>query len=361
MRLTFKSLVRVQLRHSFYKDGRSVRDFSLQPSPATLKVLQHYGVVFRQVADGFALYAQVESGDAPHRLMNSIGNDTLRLTFLLHTLNPYVLNISALPVFQPGRSAFYFNNLRDDQGDQRLHLGDSVMDARVGDSIEIVAGDVYTHQFAPAVRSADITMTDMFGTVVHTESFQYSSTSDPTSTYRIPLQNIPKMVAGRYVVTDNHSGSQAMYYDPEFGPLRPFGIVEIFNRTDRFTPANVDVVPNDYRFLDGDELTGVAPYIIQFDARSTRWVYNVMKQYDTNSIPLQALTIVGDLAVTKDLQADRAVFTTNAAEALREIPRSMELHHNGAMIKKLPSPQVTTPLQEGASPNNYVSELFVYV
>ncbi len=361
MRLTFKNLFRVQLRHTFYKDGRSVGDFSLRPSPGTWKVLQQYGVVFRPSADGFALYVQVESGHSPHRLINSIGNDTLRLTFLLQTLNPSALNISALPVFQPGRSVFYFNNLRDDQGGQRLHLGDSVIDARVGDSIELVAGDVYTHHFESAVSSADITMTDMFGTVVHTESFQHPITSDPTLTYRIPLQNISKMVEGRYVVTDNHGGSQAIYVGPEFGALRPFGIVEIFNRTDALTSSNVDVVPSDYRFLNGDELIPREPYTIQFDARSTRWVYNVMKQYDTNSIPLQDVTIVGDLAFTKTVQSDRAVFTANATEALREIPRSMELHHNGAMIKKLPSPQVTTPLQEGDSPNNYMSELFVYV
>lgn len=374
MHISFKRLFQVQLRHTFYKDGRSVQDFSAHPSPATARVLQDYGLIFRPSSDGFSLYARVEPGTPPHHLLNSIGTDNLRLHFLLQPTNPYIQNVSALPGYQPGRSIFYFNNLRDDQQHQRLHLGDHVVNSRIGGPLHFVAGPVYTHRFLDVatsspllVSSATITIQDMFGNSVHTESFQYPDRAEyKTSEYRISLQAIPKLGPGRYVVNADQGKSQDIFYDPDLKFSRPFGVIEIFNRTDSLTPTQADIVPQDYRFLLGDQLTGLDPYQLQLDARSTTWRYTIMKKYDKSSIPLNQLSIVGDLSfnarvLDPPVNPTRAIFTTSGEEILQEIPRSLELHQNGTELRKLPNPQLSTALQKGSSSNNFVSELFVYV
>jgi len=374
MRIAYKRLFQVQLRHAFYTDGRSVQDFSVQPSPATANVLKSLGLIFRPAADGFSLYAQVGSGDPPHRLFNSIGNDTWRLNFFLRAINPYIRNMSALPAHRPGRSIFYFNNLRDDQAQQRLHLGDSIANARVGEALQVVAGSVYTHRFLDvgtsepvAVSSATITIQDMFGVSVHSESFQYPDTDEyKTSEYRMSFQDIPKLVPGRYVVTADQGKSQEIFYDPDLNQSWPFGVIEIFNRTESLTPAQTNLVPQDYRFLVGDELTGLNPYQLQFEARKTKWRYNIIKQYDTNTISLNQLSIVGALSFNPRVlepsgNPTRAIFTTSGEETLREIPHILELQTHGNVLRKLPNPQVSTALQKGSSPNHFVSDLFVYV
>lgn len=330
------------------------------PNPMTERLLKHYGYLFRQSADGFSVYAEIEPGSDPLQLLRLLDGETVSLTFLLYTKNSYVLNVSQLPTHQPGKSVFYFNNLHDDQASGRLHLGDSVATQRVGGAIQWVSGEVYTHHFAFSVNAATLEVQDLFGNVIHTTSFSHPF-GETMSEHRLLLTEIPKIVPGRYLVTDNHGGSQPIYFDPEQSLTRPFGVIEIFNRTDELTPNNTDLVPGDYRFLNGDQLTGLAPYHIQFEARSTTWRYNVIKKYTTNSVPLNELNVAGDLTFTKVTGADRAVFTAVSAESLREVPRTVLLQQNGNTIRNLPSPQLTTVLQEGLTADSFMSDLYVYV
>ena len=82
MRISYKRLFRVQLRHGFYKKSRSTQDFIVKPSPSTAKVLSHHGFIFRSMEDGFSLYARVKPDSQPVELLNSL-NEALFATPLL--------------------------------------------------------------------------------------------------------------------------------------------------------------------------------------------------------------------------------------------------------------------------------------
>ena len=127
------------------------------------------------------------------------------------------------------------------------------------------------------------------------------------------------------------------------------------------TPDQSEQVPTEYRFVDGDELTGLAPYHIQIEGRATTWRYNVIKKYTSNNVTLAGLTITGDLDFSKVVETDRAVFTSDASIALSESARSLSLMQGVEKVRDLPNPGLKTPLQQGANAGSFVYDLFVNV
>ena len=118
----------------------------------------------------------------------------------------------------------------------------------------------------------------------------------------------------------------------------------------------------DWRFLDGDEVTGQGAYTLGFGARATTWRYVVVRKYDGSTVDLNDLAVTGDVAFpAPTVDGDRAVFTSNAPAALAEVPRTVVLEHRNRRLRSLPSPGLQTPLQEGAAAGQYTSELYVYV
>lgn len=363
MRTVFRPLFRVRLRHSFYASGRSRGDFLAAPAAATRRALARHGLIFRPLADGWAVYAEIEPDSSPERLLRPLGADGLRLTFLLLPANPHLWNISELPEYRPSRSVFYFNNLRDDQDGGRLYLGDSVAGERLGEALPLVAGGIYTHRFAAPVEAASVTLADLFGNPVATISFALPPGTS-TSEYRLDLTAAGRLAPGRYSASDDHGGSAVFYYDSEIFAGRPFGAVEIFSRTDTLTPDASDLVPAAYRYLDGDQLSGV-DYSLQLERRSTTWRYHVVKKYSVDGFALEDLEITGDVAFDPpSVDSERAVFTSTAAVPLAESRRDLALTTTTSppeKIRDLPNPAAATPLAAEGSPPGFVSEIYVYV
>ncbi len=370
MRTVYRPLLTVRLRHSFYASGQSLDDFRVLPAAATGRLLARSGLVLRELADGLAVYAEVEPDAFPHRLLRPLGADGLELTFLLMPANPHLWNISELPDHRPGASVFCFDNLRDDQADGRLHLGDSLAGARVGEALELVPGGIYTHRFAAPASAATITLTDRFGNAAASASFALDG-GETTTEYRFDL-DAAGLPVGRYAASDDLGGSAQLYYDPKTGGLRPFGVIEIYSRTDHLTPGGVDTVPPAYRFLSGEELTGAGDYHLQLDSRATTWRYHVLKKYSADGFQLDQLEITGDVAFTRTLEPERAVFTSTAAVPLAERRRPLALTAAAAppasppagdedKLRDLPSPAASTPLAAGGSPPDFISEMYVYV
>lgn len=360
MRTVFHPLFEVRLRHSFYLSGSSISDFVVEPSPATRRALKGGGLVFRRLADGWAVYGEIEPDSSPRRLLRPLGTAGLRLTFLLLPANPHLWNISDLEGYRPGSAVFYFNNLFDDAQLGRLHLGDSVADARVGTPLPLIAGNDLTHPFGAPVQAAAVTVTDLFGRTVATSSFSLPDPAAETSEHRLDLA-AAGLAAGRYTATDDHGGSRAFYYDPEIFAGRPFGVVEIFSRTDGLTADESERVPAAYRFLDGDEVTGNGAYALQLESRSTRWRFNVIKKYTTNGFQLADLGVTGAVPFDKAVEADRAIFTSTDSVPLRDSRQPLALEENNDKVRDLPNPGATTPLAAGAAPGSYVSEMYVYI
>ncbi len=375
MRSVYQPLVRVRLRHSFYASGQSRDDFSVEPAAATRRALEAQGLIFRRLDDGWAVYGEVVPDSTPPRLLRPLGAGGLQLRFLLLPVNPHLWTVTELPEYRPGAEVFYFDNLRDDPEDGRLLLGDGAAGARLGDPLPLITGGVYTHRFAVPVRSAQVDLADRFGSPAASASFVLDD-PDPaaaTSEYRFDLAEAG-LAPGRYTASDDQGGSAELYYDPEVFAGRPFGVVEIFSRTDVLTPDESELVPPAYRFLDGEELTGVTDYCLQLDSRSTTWRYQVFKQYSADGFALDQLEITGDVAFTRTVDAERAVFTSIAAVPLAESRQDLALaaldtpsasppdpEDEEDKIRDLPSPTAATPLAAEGSPPELISELYVYV
>jgi hypothetical protein len=359
MQSAYAKLFRVRLRHSFYASGESVDDFRVEPAPASRRTLQEHGLVFRPLDDGWAVYAEVEPDSSPPTLLRPLGIDALRLSFLLLPKNPYLWSISDLPAHRPGRSVFYLNNLRGDPADGRLHLGNSVAAERVGEALPLIAGETYTYLLATPKNTASFQIDDLFGNTLGTDSFTLPDAATSTQEHRLDLTKIQRLAAGLHTVHEDDGGWQIFYYDPQLFAARPFGVVEIFSRTDTLTPDGIDLVPVAYRFLDGDVLTGVE-YTLQLDSRATSWRYNVVKKYGADGLQLEDLSIAGPVAFTKSVESDRAVFISDDLVALAESPQTLVLEENENRVRILPNPMAATPLQAGAT-DSYVSEINVYV
>jgi len=359
MKTAYTTLFSVKLRHSFYMGGRSTEDFVIRPTPWSRRKLRQYGLVFRPQEDGFTVYTEIEPDSEPPVVHKPIGQDTLRFAFLLDAVNPYVESISEVPRRRQG-SLFYFNNLRNDKKDGRLHLSDSVAGARVGNAIRLASGASFTYSFAAPVNRATIEIKDLFGSHVHRTSFSFPNPGEATSEHRLDLGEVRNFVPGRYVLTDDHGGTQTIYYDPELSHSRPFGLVEIFSKTDTLTTDGSDQVPVDYRFLVGQEVKPVPPYHLQLEALRTTWRYQVMKTYQSNGIDLSKVTIFG-IPFDEVRESEKATFTSRDPVPLAESPPTLELRHSDKKIRTLPGPGLSTPLQEGAAQGSYLSEMYVYV
>ena len=222
-----------------------------------------------------------------------------------------------------------------------------------------------------SITSATITIQDLLGKQIHTESFHYPD--EPkyrTQEHRISLPDIQNLTPGRYLVTADQGKSQTMFYDPDLGNTRPLGVIEIFNRFNSLTEPPQNLVPESYRFLNGDQLTELQSYYVQIEARSTTWRYNIIKKYEKNNISLNQLSIGGNLTFEDPEfppdKSDRVIFSTDAEEVLKEedlqgTPRTIELFRSGTKFRTLPTPQMTTALKKGDGPRKYVSEIFVYL
>lgn len=361
MRLAYQPLFRIRLRHAYYTDGISRNDFSLVPTPACRTLLDQYGLVFRPGADGGALYASVEPDSSPATLLKPLGDDNLRLAFLLTPLQPQVLNMTHLPRHKPRREVFYFDNLRDDQTNGRLHLSDSIADARLGAPLRLLTAPAYSYRFDPPVNAATLNLTDRFANPVHTVSFRLPKPDDLISEYRLDLSGVSKLTAGRYHLSDDHGGGEDFYYDPGLFGHDVLGIMEIFSRTDRLTPDQSNRVPNAYCFLDGAALTGLDAYTLQFERRATIWRYVVTKQYPANDITLDGLTVTGPVTFTKTTTGERALFTSVDPVPFQQTPRGIVLQHDGTKLRDLPNPSPTAPLQAHGNGAGLLSAVYASV
>jgi hypothetical protein len=362
MQIVYRSLFRIRVRHGWYPEGEIDRDFEIRPTAATSDLCAVLGLRTRAYADGLAVFAEVEPDTDPPVLLRPVGERSIRLTFELRALNPLLLGAADLPPYSAAREVFCFDNLREDEEDGRLHLGDSVADARIGEPVSLLTGGIHTHAFAAATLSATITVTDRFGAVVAAIEAESADAVTPMSDYRLDLSAIDAIRPGRYEVADDQGNAASIYYDPDLSASRPVGVIEIYSHTASLTPDASDRVPDAYRYLDGDELTGIGAYAIQFDARATTWRYIVTKKYDNNSIALEDLSIDGPVAFGGAVSGTRAVFTSSSAVTLSAARRGLQLLKDGAQpVRELPEPGLATPLGRGATPTDFVSDMFVYV
>jgi len=361
MRVVYRKLFRIRVRHGWYANAETRGDFELAPTESTAALLDAVSLRTRRYPDGLTVFGEVEPDSNPPALVRPLGSDALRFAFELRAVKPALLNIAELPGFNPGRSVFCFDNLHEEIDSGRKLLGDSVANARIGTPARLVTGSMYTHEFTAPVHSATIRVLDRFGAQLASLDARSPQPPARLTGYRIDLSAIAKLVPGRYTIADDHGASNAIYHDPGLDASRPLGVIEIYSRTEPITPDNSNRVPAGYRFFSGDSLTGFDSYHLQFEALATTWRYIVTKKYDNNGITLDQLAIDGPLNFGKSVSGMRAVFTSDAAVRFSETPRGLKLKAGNTQIRDLPDPGERTVLGRGAGPGSFVSDTFVYV
>ncbi len=358
MRVAYRPLFQIRPVHTFFSESATSEAFTFEPTPTTQRLLEDLGLLFRSEPAGGSLFGEIVPLSDPATLLRPFGSDSLRFQFLLRPLDTTLLNISDLPDYRPGREVLYFSNLRNDQENGRLYLSDSVANARVGDPVRLVTRTTWTHDLGAPADSVTVTITNQFGSQVASADFSFEG---PVDQLRIGPELSEDLGPGFYEVSDDLGGSENLFYDPQISGRDAVGIVEVFINTSQLTPDQSDQVPGPYRFLNGDEVIPIGPYHVEFEARTTTWRYIVIKKYESNDIALADLQVSADFAFSKDTQSDRAIFTSTTTVQLAKTAQAVTLENNGESVMDLPSPSQATPLQEGAAPGQYVSEMYIYV
>ena len=361
MRLSYRSLFKIQTRHTFYQEAVSAADFRVRPTATTQTLLDQRGLVFRAESGRFGIYAEVVPGSEPARLSRAIDPENMVFGFELEAINPYLINISRLGHYRPGRELFYFDNLRHDQVGSELYLGDSVAGQRLGAPLALQSSTIVDYSFTNPVASAQLTLVDRFGNQLDSQLVSAPAGQGLLSSFRYDLADIPGVGPGRYRLQDNLGGDQQFYYDPQLFGGNVFGVIELFNRTDQLTPDSTNRVPNAYRFLDGDQVIVTGDFIFQLERRSTRWRYIVDKKYANNGISLAQLGVTGPVAFSRDDTPTQAVFTAQDPLPLGEVQQVVTLAHNGSQIRNLPNPTARSPVLGLAGIGNQFSDIYVSV
>jgi len=360
MRVTYRRVLRIRVRHGWYADGESHEDFEVVPTASTVATLQRLALGTRFHPDGITVFAEVEPGSNPPTLVRPLGSEALCFAFELRPVKTNLLAVAELPRFSPGRTLFCFDNLQNDVSSGRKHLGDSVAAQRIGAPALLVTRDVYTHRFAVPVAAATLTLRDRFGTPVVTIEAR-SPSNDLMPEYRLDLATALSRAPGRYSIVDDYGTATDIYYDPDLDASRPVGVIEIFSSTESITPDASNRVPTGYRFVSGAALLGLDAYYLQFNALATTWRYNVTKKFANNGIALNQLTVAGSIAFAKNVSGDRATFTSATPVPLSQTSRGLKLKAGNQAIQDLPDPSVTALPSSGASPGVFVSDMFVFV
>ncbi len=361
MKLCYQPLFQVQLRHTFYRQGESVSDFQVCPTSDTKAFLEERGLRFRFEPGRFSVYAEIIPDSDPAMLMRSIGSENVTMRFMLKPLHPYLFNISQFDDYFMGREVFCFDNLRNDQADGRRYLGDTIAGSRLGEPVSLQTAEILDYQFSLPVASAQLTLFNRFDKQIDTVLVTAPQGVSTIDRYRYDLSKVSAMTPGRYRLVDNHGGETTFFYDPNQFGENVFGMIELFNRTDQLTPDVSNRVPNDYRYLIGDELVPQQQFSLQIERRATRWRYTVIKKYDNNPISLAQLSITGPVVFSGVNGSQQVVFTANDPLPLAESQQDILLLHDGSEIRSLPNPSPSSPVDGTTAEGIKYSDMYVYV
>lgn len=359
--IKYDVLFSCDVRHTYYTAGRS-RDFTLMPTAACRQLLRQYGLIFRETAGGFKVFALVVPETDPPELLKPLDGASLKFTFTAALQNSRFDLLTALPDFSPAREIFYFSNLYEDIDGETRYLGDHPAAARVGNPITGIKTPNLEYEFANSVSAAQFTLTDMFGVgyALPSAGFSYD---EPVDSYRHNLSKVPGMKHGRYLMTDNQGGSLPFYFDRDLYGRDVFGVIEIFTNTNDFTDPVNDLVPESYRFVENGAISGKGNYSLGFAAAERKWMYVCRKNpaNSGNGLSVANLTVDGPVPFSnaggddieeRRILSDDPIITT-------EQPAAIELQHNGIKIRDLPVPSADSRL---AQENNEVFyQMYIYV
>lgn len=359
--IKYDVLFSCDVRHTFFTEGRS-EDFSLVPTSACGQLLQQYGLIFRETAGGFKIFAPVVPETDPPELLKPFDGASLKFTFMMVLRNNRFEMVTSLPLHQPGEKLFYFNNLSEDMDGETRYLGDHIAGERIGDPLAAVRTPNLDYHFSSPLNTAQFTLSDMFG-IGYTLPSSGFAFAEPVESFRHNLENVPGMKYGRYLISDDQGGQLPYYYNRDLYGLDVFGVIEIFTNTNAFTsPAN-NLVPESYRFVEGDTIAEKGNYSIGFTAAERKWLYICRKNpaNSGNGLSVANLTVEGPVPFSNaggDDIVERRILSENPINVSEE-PATVELHHSGIKIRDLPVPSAASRLAQ--KDNDVFYQMYIYV
>ncbi len=108
---TYLTLFSIVVENTYYANqtginNGEVADFDWLPAPDTLRVMQRYGLLFRQTATGFLVLADVRK-NTDDNLTTQVPNGS-KLLFVMRLRNPYIPAITDLPTNTNVRMPLFF-------------------------------------------------------------------------------------------------------------------------------------------------------------------------------------------------------------------------------------------------------------
>jgi len=326
-------------------------------------LLKHIRVLYRNSANGGTLFCPISSQD-PDTLFIPIGDDNICMRFVLRLKNPYFLNFTDVSIQNIKNQAYYFDNLTDLEADSTLYLGDSIIGSPLTNTVTVIHGHSYTFEFDSAVASATIQLTDVFG---NSQSIDFSN-DVPVDSYSLDLQGFDNVTTGRYVLSDEHGNTHHIYFAPELVGGSIFGLIDIYTRTEAFSPTDTNEVPTNYRFINDDDELILSKenrvFAISFDNRPVYWRYIIQKQYDANPIEIEDLTMddVEGVSFSHTDEGDKRIFTSDTKIALTQTPKTVTLNADLVKLMDLPNPTQTTVLQkDDLESNDFYAEMHIMI
>ena len=383
MKIKYDILFRIRLSHGYYVSGLS-NDLILEPSPSCQRLLDQYGLIFRRVESGIAVYTRVVPNTSPPELFKPFSG-SLKFSFIARLNNPYFYNFTNLPDHQLGQRIFYFSNLRDDQASGEKYLSDHIGAQRVGSAIQLVGKSIYNLALDSAVHAVETTLEDVFGNAKSPTPELDLPVADVVDTVQFNFANVGNMQPGRYQASYTNPQpahapiSSDFYFEPGVKNSSAIGILEIYTDTNDLTDPSANQVPADYRMINANALTRSgadldvleADYFIRFEPRSLDWQYRIIRKPENsaNILNLNEIGLDGDVAfdapiISGDPTTDgQALVRSTTRVTMSEAAPSIQLVENSGdeqtPLADLPTPSPDHVLKEDS--DDHYFEMYIYV
>jgi hypothetical protein len=263
METVFQRLFSVDIRHRYYRDGVS-RDFEIEPTSLTRRLMGNYGLLFRKTAAGFSLLYEADPTDSTHQKLRKSLEENLRFSFLLQGRDHRLLNYSDLPLDLPAGSVYSLNNLKDNVENGRLLLTRSSF---LSSEDALPAKPLMFQYRHPLTGSGpELRILDETGATVKRERL---TAGEGDALWAVDLR---AHGPGQYRLDVDGTEQARFYASNEPAGQGIFAMIDILHGSH---------VPAAYRFADPGQDPTVKPktYIMEIDTRRTHWKYTVVLKY----------------------------------------------------------------------------------
>jgi len=232
MQLTFDHILDISLTHQYFKNGLfKTIQFSL--SDSTPKILRDLNIVLKPFSGGISVLASNTES-----LLSSESDDS-PITLYINCSDPYYINYTEMPGFNPSDSILYFNNLNHSSS---LHDGEFVGSENV---IQLCSGKITIPSDS---QDKNYTFKNASGSKISDENIK--KTNSPNEFFISDYQE------GLICVYENNDKIHEVYFNPKMVWKKPIGVLEIF-------PSKIG----------GLEAKLKQNYTVNFNNRKTIWKY----------------------------------------------------------------------------------------